>query len=80
MCFKCVCGGFCVLFNNFYYRNLPHRKLLDGQTCGGKLTPLAISPDDENTTDLTTELTNNQRRTSITTLVSFMLGFFFVFL
>lgn len=62
-------AGFVVVFNRFSCRNLPHRKLLDGQTVGGKLTPLAISPDDEYTSDLATELTNNQRRTSVTTLV-----------
>lgn len=53
------------------YRSLPHRKLLDNTT-GGKLTPVAISPDDILTilpSDCAQIVVPTVRHTSITTLV-----------
>lgn len=55
-------------------RSLTHRKLLDGSS-GGKLAPLAISPDEQPTSTITTTVSSDSqnppsvRRPSVTTLV-----------
>lgn len=56
------------------YRSLTHRKLLDGSS-GGKLAPLAISPDEQPTCVITATVSSDSqnppsmRRPSVTTLV-----------